>query len=153
MKKYLLSAAAVAAVATAMPANARDGSGYVGVEGGILFAKSNRVQASGTGVAYATYYSYETYEYYDVGPFALDGSASFKTSHKKGLDLDVVAGYDFGAFRLEAELGYKTVAHRKYKDVNYSFDATYRMTGLIGSPDTINADGRTLSCHSWGCPG
>ena len=37
MRKYLFAAAAVAAVAS--PAAARDGSGYFGVEGGILFPK------------------------------------------------------------------------------------------------------------------
>jgi hypothetical protein len=37
MRKYLL--AAVAAAAIASPAMARDGSGYVGIEGGILFPK------------------------------------------------------------------------------------------------------------------
>ena len=37
MRKYLFAAAAVAAIAS--PAAARDGSGYVGIEGGILFPK------------------------------------------------------------------------------------------------------------------
>ena len=37
MRKYLLAAAAAAAIAS--PAMARDGSGYVGIEGGILFPK------------------------------------------------------------------------------------------------------------------
>ena len=35
MRKYLLAAAAVVAIAT--PAAARDGAGYVGIEGGVLF--------------------------------------------------------------------------------------------------------------------
>ena len=37
MKKYLLAAVAAAAIAT--PAYARDGSGYFGVEGGIMLPK------------------------------------------------------------------------------------------------------------------
>ena len=35
MRKYLLAAAAAAAIAS--PADARDNSGYFGVEGGIMF--------------------------------------------------------------------------------------------------------------------
>ena len=41
MRKYLL--AAVAAIAVAAPAQARDGQGYVGIEGGVLFPKSQDV--------------------------------------------------------------------------------------------------------------
>ena len=37
MRNYLLAAAAAAAIAS--PAAARDNSGYVGIEGGILFPK------------------------------------------------------------------------------------------------------------------
>ena len=40
MRNYLLAAVAVAAVASS-PAVARDGSVYVGVEGGVLFPKDN----------------------------------------------------------------------------------------------------------------
>ena len=39
MRKYLLAAVAVAAIAS--PAVARDGAGYIGVEGGIMFPKDN----------------------------------------------------------------------------------------------------------------
>jgi hypothetical protein len=40
MRKYLLAATAAAAV-MATPAMARDGSVYVGIEGGVLFPKDN----------------------------------------------------------------------------------------------------------------
>ena len=40
MRKYLL--AATAALVFATPAAARDGSPYVGIEGGILFPKSHQ---------------------------------------------------------------------------------------------------------------
>ena len=43
MRKYLLAAAAAAVFAT--PAMARDGSGYVGIEGGVLFPKKQHVDA------------------------------------------------------------------------------------------------------------
>ena len=41
MKKYLLAAVAVSAIAIpAMPAAARDGQGYAGIEAGVLWTKS-----------------------------------------------------------------------------------------------------------------
>ncbi|HVJ70809.1 MAG TPA: hypothetical protein VM531_04740, partial [Sphingomicrobium sp.] len=41
MKYYLL--AAVAAIAVAGPVQARDGQGYIGIEGGVLFPKGQDV--------------------------------------------------------------------------------------------------------------
>ena len=84
MRYHLL--AAVAALAIATPAAARDGSPYIGIEGGgmdLLTAKNNYQGIDGS----------------------LDGPINIH--HKLGLDADVVAGYDFGFFRAEAELGYK----------------------------------------------
>ena len=43
MRNYLLAAAAAAVFAT--PAMARDGSGYVGIEGGVLFPKKQHIDA------------------------------------------------------------------------------------------------------------
>ena len=44
MYKYLL--AAVAAAAIASPAAARDGSGYVGLEGGVLFPQKQNIDGA-----------------------------------------------------------------------------------------------------------
>jgi OmpA-OmpF porin, OOP family len=84
MTKYLLVAASIAAIAA--PATARDGSPYVGIEGGILFPADT-----------------------DVGVRA-DGEQLddlFRIKYKRGFDVDVIAGYDFGLVRAEAELGWK----------------------------------------------
>ena len=43
MKRYLLAAVAVTAIAA--PAQARDGSAYAGIEGGILFPKEQDTNA------------------------------------------------------------------------------------------------------------
>ena len=102
MRKYLLAAAAVAAVAS--PAFARDGSGYVGIEGGILFPKD---QDADILVDYTTT---QTVRY---DPTAFRGRPTrrsintFGLDYKKGYDLDAIGGYDFGMFRLEGEIGYK----------------------------------------------
>ena len=104
MKKTLLVAAASVAFAT--PALAKDGSPYVGVEGGILFPKSQTVFGNIDFTNTAT------------ADFARDDVASVK--YKKGYDVDLIAGYDFGMFRLEGELGYKR-AKAKSLRVNDAF--------------------------------
>ena len=86
MRKTLV-ATAVAAVALASPAAARDGHGYVGFEAGALWAKDMDFDRNGTSVSADNFLQ-----------------TDFKTP---GLDLDLIGGYDFGVVRAEAELGYK----------------------------------------------
>jgi opacity protein-like surface antigen len=105
MRKYLLAAVAAAAIST--PAFATtDNAGYVGIEGGVLFPKSQSVQGqvvfTGTGAT-------------NFGRTNV-GTEKYKT----GLDLDFVGGYDFGMFKLEGELGYK---HAKSKGFNLNNNA------------------------------
>jgi opacity protein-like surface antigen len=112
MYKYLL--AAVAAAAIASPAAARDGQAYVGVEGGLVLA------------------NHEDFNYYLGFPAAPpsppggtvvaydDNDVHFRP----GVDLDVVAGYDFGMFRLEGELAWKSL-HTKDFGVNDSLIPTH----------------------------
>ena len=90
MRKFLL--AAVAAAAIASPAMARDGSPYVGIEGGILLTEDLDQDVRITEGGVTTTID----DAYTVG---------FKT----GFDGDLIAGYDFGLFRLEGELGYKRI--------------------------------------------
>jgi len=101
MRKYLLMA--VAAAALTSPAIARDGQPYVGIEGGILLPKD---QDGDSTIDFTTTQTPAT----PTGP-AGPGDTSFNNSfgldYKKGSDIDLIAGYDFGAFRLEAELGRK----------------------------------------------
>ena len=96
MRKYLL--AAVAAVAISSPALARDGSPYVGIEGGLVIDGDLDLDLEFD-------YSGDTYEY----------DEAFDVDFKRGLDLDLIAGYDFGMFRLEGELGYKRLRGDKVK--------------------------------------
>ena len=93
MRKYLL--AAVAAAAIASPAAARDGSGYVGIEGGVLFPQKQDIDGE---VDFTT----NTVTRVDL---LSDDIARVKL--KTGYDVDIIGGYDFGMFRLEGELGYK----------------------------------------------
>jgi len=84
MRRYLLAAVAAAAIAT--PALARDGSPYVGVEGGLMIVEDMDQDVT-------------------IGAERYNDGISI--DFKRGLDVDAIAGYDFGSFRVEGELGYK----------------------------------------------
>ena len=84
MRRYLLAAVAAAAIAT--PALARDGSPYVGIEGGLMIVEDMNQDV-------------------DIGTDRFDDGIAI--DFKTGWDVDAIAGYDFGAFRLEGEIGYK----------------------------------------------
>lgn len=95
MKKiafFLASAAAIAAV----PAEARDGQPYIGVNGGVLLEDQVDV---------------------DLAITDPQVNAAFADT-ELGIDADVVLGYDFGAFRLEAEGGYKRAGYDGLTVVN-----------------------------------
>src|ERR1044071_6987435 len=75
VRKYLLAAAAAAAIAT--PAAARDHSAYVGIDGGILFPSNKNLNINASGTGYVGYYlNYYTGSY----------SADFRTHYKRGYD-------------------------------------------------------------------
>jgi len=101
MKRYLLAATAIAVIAT--PAAARDRSAYFGLEVGALFVTDS-----------------------DVGIDDEQFEEDFSIDHKMGVDGDMIAGYDFGMFRAEAELGYKRSEHKNYEDGGESIDADGR---------------------------
>jgi opacity protein-like surface antigen len=98
MRKVLLAAVAASAIAT--PALARNGSPYVGIEGGLLLPRDLNGNAN---VDYVTF----------PGTPVVNGGTdffqndAFDAELKRGWDVDVIGGYDFGAFRLEGELGWK----------------------------------------------
>jgi opacity protein-like surface antigen len=102
MRKTLLLTAAAFAVA-ATPAAARDGSGYFGIEGGLLFPKD---QDADLDVDFTTTQTPAT-PAGPAGPADTNFENSFGLDYKRGLDIDAIAGFDFGAFRIEGELGYK----------------------------------------------
>jgi opacity protein-like surface antigen len=101
MRKYLLLAA-VALTAVSSPALARDGQPYVGIEGGVLFPKE---QDGDVFVDFTTTQSPATPVV--AGPVDFESGNAFGLDYKTGYDVDLIAGYDFGMFRLEGELGFK----------------------------------------------
>src|SRR6476469_1309264 len=110
MRYYLLAAAAAVAIAT--PAVACDGSGYIGIEGGLTFPKDPKIRA--------------LINYDDPPVTAMGRTDVGRINLKTGYDVDLIGGYDFGMFRLEAELGYK---HAKASN---SFDSAF--IGAINTP-------------------
>ncbi len=88
--RKLAIAMTLASTALATPAVARDNSWYFGVEGGLMIVEDSDFDVSftrrGTPV--------------EVNDF-------FGLDHKRGIDLDLIGGYDFGAVRAEFEAGYK----------------------------------------------
>ena len=81
MRKVAI-AMALASTAIATPALARDDAWYVGVEGGAMIVED-----------------------FDLDIGANNNAAT--VNHDYGYDFDAIVGYDFGAFRAEAEVGYK----------------------------------------------
>ena len=145
MRRYLLAAAAAAAIAS--PAAARDGNGYVGIEGGLLFPRSQSgnftsvfTQTSqspaagttatlpGTGFVGALPAGLAT------PPVAFSGGSSVKW--KTGWDLDLIGGYDFGMFRIEGELGYKRSKLKGFRQdtaFGTAVEAALNPTGTTGT--------------------
>lgn len=99
MRAYLMAGLAIAAVAT--PAMGRDHAPYLGVEGGILFPRTTDYNVSSTRTVTTTIFGPVTTS---TATTVRDG---FISRYKRGVDIDAIAGYDFGFFRLEGELGYK----------------------------------------------
>ena len=90
--RKLAVAMALASTALATPALARDDSWYVGVEGGAMIVED--IKFNITPVAGAT------------GTSTVD--------HHYGYDVGGTIGYDLGAFRLEAEVAYKSATVDAY---------------------------------------
>ena len=110
MRKYLLAATAAAAMASS-PAAARDNSWYAGIEGGVMLVEDLDLD-------------------YEDEFVAVDDAISI--DHSMGIDADIIGGYDFGAFRAEAELGYKRAGIDEIT-----------VSGQLGAPTTgvVEADG------------
>jgi opacity protein-like surface antigen len=127
MRKHYL--VAVAAAAIAAPALAQSTGPYVGVEGGVLFPKDTHVGA--------------TVNYTDPAiPDATFKNVG-KVNHKTGFDVDAIAGFDLGMFRLEGELGYKRAKADDFH-LNPAFvDAYEAATGVTLTDTSFDLNGHT----------
>lgn len=90
MMRKLAITLALASTALSTPALARDDAWYVGVEGGAMLVEDIDFDISGT-------------------------PRAGTVDHRAGYDVDGVIGYDFGAFRAEAEVGYRNASVTSYR--------------------------------------
>src|SRR4051794_7091757 len=105
---------ALASTAVATPAVARDHSFYVGLEAGGMIVEDMHAD-------------------YDDPTLTTPLGDAYVVNYDIGFDADVIAGYDFGVFRLEGELAYK---HAGVASVNV-------LTQLrTGTPNGIFEGGR-----------
>ena len=81
--------AALASTTLATPALAVDNAWYVGVEGGAMIVEDTNL---------------------DFNSDVLEVDDALQIDHNVGVDVDLIGGYDFGGFRVEAELGYKSAS-------------------------------------------
>lgn len=96
---------ALASTAIAGPALARDKAWYIGVEGGAAIVEDIKFTIAG-----------------------VPDAATAK--QKKAYDVDGIIGYDFGMFRLEAEVAYK----ESRADTYTNSVTTFRATGIAPAP-------------------
>lgn len=86
MRKLIIGAA-LASTAFASPAIARDGQWYIGVEGGTMLVEDMDIDITDTAGV-------------ELGEGLIEYDAP-------GFDVGGIVGYDFGGFRMEAEVAYK----------------------------------------------
>jgi opacity protein-like surface antigen len=115
MRNQFLVAAALAAIAS--PAMARDGQPYLGIEGGLLSAKDRSADV------FVDFTSTQTPAAPNVaGAVDTRFAGITDVNYKRGYDVDLIGGYDFGFLRVEAELG------RKRVKLNSAVDSTFLNT-------------------------
>jgi opacity protein-like surface antigen len=122
MRKLLLATTAALAFA-ATPALAKDGSPYVGIEGGVTFPQSQDVNGW---VTYTT----------PTGTTTTTTTTVGRAKYKTGYDVDLIGGYDLGMFRLEGELGYK---HARVKSYNLNSAFLTGINTTSGNTFTTNS--------------
>ena len=102
MRRYLFATSALLIIAT--PAAAKDHSGYVGIDVGAVWPKSQDINGSvlfnGPVVCNPTIPPTTCLPPADIANSNI-GSIKYKT----GIDVDFIGGYDFGMFRVEGEVG------------------------------------------------
>ena len=124
MRKHLL--AAVAAIAISTPAAARDGAGYIGVEGGILFGQDIEADAL---------INFDDNDFDDA-----ELNDAFGIDFENGFDVDLIGGYDFGMIRAEAELAYKRAGISEF-EIDDLLDAYEDETGDAITAAELDLDG------------
>lgn len=124
MRHDMLAGAAFAALASSPALAAADGP-YIGIEGGVSFPQSTD---------------------YDLrlrnGTTAVDYDDAYRVRSKTGYDVDLIAGFKTGMFRVEGEAAYK---RSNLKSIHVSGPLLGDVGDIIGGPvtnDDFDVDGK-----------
>jgi opacity protein-like surface antigen len=124
MKRLSILAVALAGTVS-VPAFAQDTGPYIGIDAGVTFP--HHVDYNGLNT---------TLQPAPIGTTPTAYSDPYRVNLKTGFDGDINIGYDFGAFRLEAEGGYK----RASVNVGKTFDANPAQpynTQVVGGHNSV----------------
>ncbi len=131
MRNYLLAAVATAVIAS--PAIARDGQPYIGIEGGLLFPKDQ----DGDILVDFTTTQTPLLPAAPAGPIDFEADNALGIDYKRGRDLDLIAGYDFGFFRIEGEVAFKRARLDQFEvDNDFIADLNDGLNLPSATPDT-----------------
>src|SRR5579862_1535113 len=125
----LLGGAAAGAFST--PAVAADKNWYAGLEGGVMFLRpftAHQNFSSGTSILVNA-----------IAP----GEERIRLKHKMGIDVDAIAGYDFGMIRAEAEIGWKRASMNKAQ-LCINSSSNCESGHIHGSDTALSAMGNVL---------
>jgi OOP family OmpA-OmpF porin len=114
---------ALASTVLATPALARDGSPYIGIDGGVVFGGSLG----------------SDFDLDDDDDFDDDERDAFDLGTDRGWEAALLVGYDFGAFRLEAEGSYKNLNVDRLRTDLAGFDLDDVTPGVQNRVD-LNGD-------------
>ena len=114
--RKLAIAVALASTALATPALARDKAWYVGVEGGAMIVEDI---------------------HFDIGT----KKDAAQVDHNYGYDVDGNVGYDFGMFRVEAEVAYKSANVDKWRSTLNTPAFNAAGAQVFATPGTFNYAG------------
>jgi OmpA-OmpF porin, OOP family len=125
MRKLAITLA-LASTAMTTPALARDDSWYIGVEGGASIVEDAKIAITGATAAAS-----------GIGTINSD----------TGYDFDGIIGYDFGGFRLEAEVGYKAADLGSYASTTTTAARSASSGAVVAAPARTfpNAGGETTA--------
>ena len=123
--RKLAIAVALASTALATPALARDKAWYVGVEGGAMIVEDI---------------------HFDITSGATKTTDAGQVDHEYGYDVGGNVGYDFGMFRIEAEVSYKGAAVDQWRSTLRTPAYTSTGTATTTAPGTYAyAGGKTTA--------
>ena len=107
----------MASTALATPSMARDGAWYVGIDGGVSLFEDLDIAAT---------------------PAAAGAGYTADADHEYGYDFGGRVGYDFGAFRLEAEASYRGADPDTIRVAGVTYDGTVVGTEPAGDTESLS---------------